>query len=300
MEHAKKTMGEGTVLVPVDYSDNSIQACRYAARIALKTGYKIQLFHTFYSPAFDLIELTGGMYTQHQLRTDVTEKLMEDEKKQIEDFKSQLSKFPEFSELDSSRIETLIETGIAREEIISYAQKSNPQFVVIGAQGSEKNSSHLLGNVTEQAITKLKVPVLVIPEEYNFSENQKTKKIVYLTNFDESDFVSIKKLIRFADYFNLSIHCIHIGPNRDKWDLIKMEGLKDYFNKAYKRASVECHILDRTPDLIQTVDKYVTDNKIDMLALTHHQRNIIGLLFKPSVTKRVFYHTKTPLLVFHS
>jgi nucleotide-binding universal stress UspA family protein len=56
------------ILVPVDYSECSRFACRYAIKIACKLGVEIRLFHTYYSPAFDLIELAGAVQTQSQLR----------------------------------------------------------------------------------------------------------------------------------------------------------------------------------------------------------------------------------------
>ena len=59
------------ILVPVDYSECSTFACRYAIKIACKVGAEIKFFHTYYSPAFDLIELAGAVQTQSQLREEV-------------------------------------------------------------------------------------------------------------------------------------------------------------------------------------------------------------------------------------
>ena len=59
------------ILVPVDYSECSVLACRYAVQIACILGAEIKLVHTYYSPAFDLIELSGAVQTQTQLKEEV-------------------------------------------------------------------------------------------------------------------------------------------------------------------------------------------------------------------------------------
>jgi nucleotide-binding universal stress UspA family protein len=298
MESTGNVKEVGTILVPVDYSPYSIQACRYAAKIANKSGSNICLFHAYYSPAFDLIELSGGL-NQQQLRTDVAEKIIESEKNDMNVFIEALYKYKEISIINRSRISTELKAGLARDEIIAFSKLINPEIVVMGTRGADKKNNSILGSITEVVIKKLSVPVIAIPKNYKFVEERNLRKIVYLTNFDESDFVSIKKLMHFTELFNMSIHCIHIGSRDDKWELLKMEGLKDYFQKAYKKDSVECHILSENRDLLQAIDKYVIENDINLLALTHKKRKLLEKVFKPSITKKIFYHTDMPLLVFH-
>jgi nucleotide-binding universal stress UspA family protein len=290
---------KGTIMVPVDYSDCSRLACRYAAKIAKKSDNKLFLFHAFYSPAFDLIELTGGLQTQQQLRADVTEKLIENENEDIEKFIDSLYQYPEFEPLSRDDVTFDIKAGLAKDEILNIANEIKPELVIMGTQGADKRTSSILGSITEVSIRRLKVPVLAIPEDYKFVGTHNLKRIVYLTDYDESDFASIKKLMRFTKFLNLSIHCIHIGPNIDKWEVLKMEGLKDYFQKAYHKKSVECHILDNKPDLLQALDKYVLENNINIISLTHRKRSLLDKVMKSSMTKRIFYHTQIPLLVFH-
>jgi len=107
-------------------------------------------------------------------------------------------------------------------------------------------------------------------------------------------------LMHFTQLFNMSIHCIHIGPRTDKWEMLKMDGLKEYFHKAYQKDAVECHILENKPDLLQAIDRYIKENEINLLSLTHKKRSLLEKIFKPSMTAKVFYHTEIPLLVFHS
>ena len=290
---------DNIILVPVDYSGSSILACRYAAKIAKKTGSRLLLFHAFYSPAFDLIELTGGLQTQQQLRTDVNEKLFESETEDMKEFIGILKKHQEFK-LYEKKIDFNIKSGLAKDEILLLAEDIKPFMVVMGTKGADKKSSSILGSITENCIRKLKVPVLAVPENYKFVGEEKLKDIIYLTNFDESDFLSIKKLMSFTKYFDLSIHCVHIGSLSDKWETLKMDGLMDYFHKVYKHERVESIILEDKPDLLQSIDDYVSKNKINIISLTHRKRNLLEKVLKADVTRKIFYYSEVPLLVFHS
>ncbi len=290
---------QSTVLVPVDYSEYSKSACRFAAKIALKSRSRLLVFHTFYSPAFDLIELTGGIQTQQRLRKDVSKRLMESETEEMTGFLSLLSGFPEIQKLGQENLDFKLTAGLAKDEILRLSSDINPFMVVMGSRGADKKNTSVLGSVTDFAINKLNVPVLAIPENYKFISDEKLNNIVYLTDFDESDFLSIKKLLSFSQLFDMSIHCIHIGPKQDKWESLKMNGLKDYFNKAYQVENVECSILPNKPDLLQAIDAYVSENAINIISLTHKKRNLISKILKPSMTKKVFYHIEVPLLVFH-
>ena len=81
------------ILVPVDYSECAAFASRYAIKIACKTGAEIRFFHTYYSPAFDLIELAGAVQTQSQLREEVTSNLEETEKAAALSFVEKMKEF---------------------------------------------------------------------------------------------------------------------------------------------------------------------------------------------------------------
>lgn len=288
------------ILVPIDYSGYSLLACRFAALIAKRSNSTLLLFHAFYSPAFDLIELSGGVQTQKQLKQDVTKKLLENEEEEIAKFITGIFKQPELQGLSNEDIQYKLEAGLAKDEILKIADTIQPWMVVMGTHGVNNKTNSLLGSITEVAIKKLKVPVLAIPENYQFTGDDSIDRILYLTEFDESDFLSIKKLMNFSTLFNMTIHCVHVGSKDEQWDYVKMEGLKDYFKMAYNERKVECKAISGKHELVHAIDEYSNSNKINIISLTHHKRRLIDKLLKPGITTKLFYNSKLPLLVFHS
>ncbi len=288
------------ILVPVDYSEYSILACRYALKIAQKTAASITIFHSFYSPAYDLISLTGNKTTQNKLWDEVTSKLMKEETKNINAFYKKITKQKEWQGFSESNIILEVKPGLAKDEIQKFANQYEPDLVIMGTRGVDKKENSILGSTTEIAIKKLKFPVIAIPEEYTFVGENNLEKILFLTDYDESDFISIKKLMGFARLMNLSIYCLHVGSKTGKWEKIKIEGLMDYFRSSYKDVEVYCEILSSGENILTAIDNYVQRNKINIISLTTRKRNLLEKVIKPDLTHRLFYNSNIPLMIFQT
>ena len=286
------------ILVPIDYSDCSRFACRYAIKIACKLGVEIKLFHTYYSPAFDLIELAGAVQTQSQLREEVTINLEESEKETIESFLKGLKDYIAECGIPPIKITYNIAPGVPEDEIINFCDDYKPDLVVMGTKGKGTGVGSIIGSVTAAVINRIAYPVLAIPEKYTFIGEENVKNVMYVTDFDESDFLTLKSLINLTDQLNLDIQCVHIGDDPDSWDKVKMEGLMKYFAEAYGKTQVTYSFVNQK-NLLLDLDQLIRDKQINILSLTAHRQSIVEKLFKRNITRKLFYHTSIPLLVFH-
>jgi nucleotide-binding universal stress UspA family protein len=286
------------ILVPVDYSDCSRSACRYAIKIACKLGAEIKLFHTYYSPAFDLIELAGAVQTQSQLREEVTINLEESEKVTMESFLNGLKEYVTICGMPAVNFSYDIAPGVPEDEIINFSGDFNPDLVVMGTKGKGTGMGSIMGSVTAAVINRITLPVLSIPEKYTFIGEENVKNVLYVTDFDESDFLTLKSLMNLTDTLDLDIHCVHIGDDPNSWDKVKMEGLMAYFSQAYGKTQVTYSFI-RQKNLLVDLDQLIRSKNINILSLTAHRQSIVDKLFKPNMTKKLFYHTSIPLLVFH-
>jgi hypothetical protein len=69
--------------------------------------------------------------------------------------------------------------------------------------------------------------------------------------------------------------------------------------KSYPEDSVTCQMVTGE-DVLTDLEKYIQENSIDILSLTTHKRNMITRIFNPSIARKMVFHLKTPLLVFHA
>lgn len=286
------------ILVPVDYSECSRFACRYAIKIACKTGASVKLIHTYYSPAFDLIELAGAVQTQAHLKEEVMVDLENSEKSAIESFIKELLVYAAECEANKIDISYEIMPGVPEDEIIRSSETYEPDLVVMGTHGKGTGVASIMGSVTAAVIGRIRFPVMAIPEKYTFVGEKNIKSVMYVTEFDESDFVSLKKLLSFAEPLGLNIHCVHLGDDPGAWDKVKMEGLMEYFRKSYGRTDVTYSFISQK-NMLEELDNLIQEMNINILSVTSRRQSLFEQLFRTSITKKLFYHTSIPLLVFH-
>lgn len=287
------------ILVPVDYSDCSISACRYAMKIACKVGAELKVFHAYYSPAFDLIELAGAVQTQTQLREEVMLNLQQSERESAAQLISDLKEYISSCGMTQTGITYEITPGVPEDEILRFSELYEPDLVVMGTQGKGSGVVSIMGSVTAAVISRITFPILSVPDKYVFVGEKNIRNVLYVTEFDESDFQSLKKLMNLTEQLDLDIHCVHISESPGSWDTVKMEGLMEYFRKSYGKSQVKYSFINQK-NLLEDLDRLIQDQQINILSLTSHRRNIIERLFRPDMTKKLFYHTGIPLLVFHS
>lgn len=289
------------ILIPTDFSENSLNACRYAFIFAKNYPADLILFHAHYSPALDLIDLTEGKNIRKKLSDEVNSNLTNEAESDMQAFKLNILKLQEAEGFSENNIKTIIKLGSVKEEILSITHEINPDLIIMGTHGKNNAVTSFLGSVTEFVIDKLGFPVMAIPVT-SVSKLNEMKSILYLTDFNEADFQSIKKIIELTDNLNIHIHCMHVGGGNDERKKVKMEGLIEYFNKAYNYSAISFKLLsvDEKKNVLPAIENYSYENEISIISVTYRQRNILEKYLKPDLTKRIFHRMEIPLLIFHS
>lgn len=284
------------ILVPVDFSEYSKNACQYAIGLAQKLSAEIMLVHAYYFPIINSIDYGDGLSYVVNLNDSITEiaekariglvNLYEDLKKEIEDKK-----------FTNVRLNFSLVNGNPINEILNVYNKYRPNLIVMGTQGKTKETKEQFGSVAAATINETKVPVLTIPEVSKYEGIGKVN-ILYATNFDDSDYKAIKKLMTLVYLFEVKIHFVHIGK-MDEQSHKKIENLREFFNNLYPGYDFACSVIERA-DILDTLQSFINERFIDIIAMTTHKRNFISRLFYPSMTKKMLFHTDTPMLVFHA
>lgn len=287
------------IIVPVDYSQASHNACIYSLELASVLNARLKLIHTYGLPetrpmSFDDTDFYSGTLTQYI--SDIREEAEKSMAELHEDLKNYVSE----KKLGSIPINTSIVNGLPDEITLFTAESDKAGLIIMGITKKDTRLFGPMGKIASRIIERVKIPVLAIPEESVFKGITNINNILYITTFDESDFSGIQKLFNIVDNLNTHIYFLHISNNRDNdpWDKIKMEGLKEYFSNVYKRTNVSCELM-YSDNIIEALDNFIRLNKIDIISIITHKQNIISKLINPDITRKILYYTKIPLLVFH-
>lgn len=286
------------ILVPIDFSDYSVNACRYAIGLAEKLNAEIKLMHVYYNPVVNSMPLTDTYYYQVNM-DEIIREIELRAKSNMEEFYLDLKEKIERENMEGVKIDYALVRGIASEEIIAKSEEYKPDVIIIGTRGQGEKENDLIGSVTAKIIEDTKVPVLVIPEDSYYS-GIATVNILYATNFDDSDYKAMKKLMNIMAPFDIRLYCVHIGTHDSNvWDKVKMDSLKEKIMSQYKDYDIECSIMEEE-DFLKGVQDIIREKRIDIISLVTHKRNLISKLLNPSVARKVLFHTNIPFLVFHS
>ena len=136
------------ILCPVDFSDVSLKAARYAAEIAATFRASLKLLYVYYVP----LSATGPRHFA-DLGPDQLLQL----ESSLESLKAELA-------ARGVAVQAEITVGTPAEQVVRAAKAEASDLIVVGSVGRSGVGQLLLGSVAERVLRLSPVPVLVVPQ----------------------------------------------------------------------------------------------------------------------------------------
>ncbi len=226
--------------------------------------------------------------------------LEQNARKNLMDFVNDIRQEAARQQIDTVKIGYSLREGIIEDEIARVAKDYNPGIIIVGTRGKGEKQSDIIGSVVYRVLDRTRVPVLAIPEHSEYDASREVKNIAYATDFDDSDYLAIRRLLSILSEFRVKIHCIHLSRDAKKsWDEVRMQNLKNYFGKVREGLEVECHLLEGE-DRLKEVEAFVENHKIDLFSMVNRKRGLLARLFRPGLTRKLIYQSTIPLLIFRA
>ncbi len=273
------------ILVPTDFSVCADKAINFVLQWAKILPIEIILHHAF--------DLQGDIYTDYMgVTKEYNQSLYNDVVNKLNTIKNNIAK------ADGVDVEVIITKNSFKKAIKEVVKTNNIDLVIMGTVGASGMKKILFGSNTSFVIGNSKVPVLAIPSEYEW---KKPESFLFTTNHFEDDTNKLDFLFEIANLFMAKINAIiftdekkdsagtavlhtHETPEYEKF-------IRRKYNKPTFTAT---HVLGK--DFIDSMQDYVDKNKVDILAMFTHRRKFLEKIFNPSITRKMSYYTKIPLL----
>lgn len=287
------------VLVPVDFSDYSLKASKFACKVAHSLNASVVLLHTYFSPFYAGGFPVGDAIYFDDQGNDTYKSLIKKNETSMNDLIQTLKK--DFSEgiLPQVDITAKYREGIPEEQIILYIKKHKPLMLLMGTQGQGSHKLDLLGSVTSEVIDRSSVPVFALPVKTPITGLEDIRSIGFVTQFEHRDMVAFETMMQLLKPFKYKVYFIHMKDGPDTWDEVQLEGLKSYFKRQYPEME-SAYVLMNGKHVVENINDFIKDRQIDVLTIASNKRNLVARLFNPSIAKRMVFHSDTPLLVIHS
>jgi nucleotide-binding universal stress UspA family protein len=139
------------ILVPLDGSDPSFRAARYALKIAKMANADVICVHA-------ILNLPYSGYATAGLATP---EYVEELKKTAENWYDEVRRTAEKAGVRVHG-DTIFDVVSATDSIINYAEKNNADLIIMGTKGRTGLKKYLLGSVATGVVTHARCPVLVV------------------------------------------------------------------------------------------------------------------------------------------
>lgn len=285
------------VLVPVDFSNYSLAACEFGFRLARDLDCSVKLLHAFFTPFYPASVPFGDSFTLQTTDKDLYQDVKNKTEREMESLVKRIEGEITAGTLPKVNYRTVLVEGLPEEEIISYSKKRKPTAIVMGTRGKNAKELDLIGSVTAEVMDGCKTPVFAIPEGAKVRDLSDMRTIVFLTNFQEREFKAFDIMMKFLKNHPVKVYLAHIAKKGDVWNEIKLSGIQKRFSEMYPQLQTEYKLIDQNEGLEETLEKFVNQNKIDMISLSSSRRNIFARMFNPGIARRMLFHSDTPLLV---
>ncbi len=269
------------IIVPVDFSPVSLNAAKFALKIARQTGGKILLLHAFLSPS--AMPVMGDVELTEEGLWD----FYSDELKQLVE---SLEKEEPFVKIEQIQIR-----GTVTESVSQLSDSLVSQMVVMGISGAGKGEIALFGSNTLRVAEQSNIPVLIVPPGAKFNSISNIGLTTDFKNVDKR--IPEKKIEEIIGLFGAKLHIMHIDYNNKNWneETPLQSGL---IESMFQEFHPEYHFINH-PDLAEGLSEYAEKNSIELLIAIKGEYNWLQKLFRKDHVKQLAIHIRIPILIIN-
>jgi nucleotide-binding universal stress UspA family protein len=272
------------ILIPTDFSVSADNALFYAAELAKKIKAELLLYHAYPIPIVD-VNMPAAVFMQ------VTQEAESNARQYLEKL---CLKLKEQLTLDCP-CSYILAQDFNADKVVKTAGENSADLIIMGTHGASGLAEFIMGTNTARVVEKAHCPVLAIPENVSFTPIQ---KILFTTDYRDTDFPTLKKIVPLADLFNAGIIVMHVFQHDRKLESHMLEWFKEELENHIQYGNIT-YVLEENEKVIEAINDYIDKKKVSILVASTRKHNLLEKIFHTSITKKLTYHPHVPFLVFH-
>lgn len=275
------------ILIPTDFSENSMNAAKYAAELFKHGPSEIYILHAFADEVYETkTRLADAIFGELQ------QKALAKAEANLEKMRKALFKI---SPNPKHTIFTVAEFGMLVDSVNELVEKENIDVVVMGTQGETHDKKITFGSNTLQVIKYVKCPVLAVPEVYG---DVHPKHLLFPTDFSvPNKRRELKLLGTTAKCFASKIDFLYVS----KFPTLS---LRQQDNKAFLEACLSENQIafnkSSGEDITKAINAYIDENPIDMLVMVNTRHSYLENILYQSTIEKIGLHIDIPFLVLQN
>jgi len=264
------------ILVPTDFSSNSLNAARYAVQLYGTEGNEFIVLNSFMMPR-------GAASTMWS----IDDLLAKEAHEGVESFIARMREEPA---LANAQFTPAIEHGDLPNVVDRFAHDPEPpEIVVMGTQGATGLKEVLMGSNTADVIKRGGLPVLAVPQDANY---RAPKRIILADDGGPVRKESIKVLVDVARWSHAEVMIVRVtDPERAG------EEVGDSAYDVLLGAVPHSHHFISGENVNTALHDLADQSDADLVVVLHRKRGLFEQLFHRSTSTKLAMHTHIPMLV---
>ncbi len=264
------------ILVPIDFSAQSIVALEQSYNLARLTKADLTLIHimdeSFHLPFFAKKD-----------NNSVEKKIKKEMEKLASDTMAKVS----------IHVNVMITKGKVYEEIQKAARKLKSSFIVMGTNGSV-GLKKFIGSNALRVIREAPCPVITIKgKKHRFG----CKNIVLPLDLTKETREKVNKSIEIARLFSSTIHLVTVLTTDDEFIVKKLQLQMKQVHEFIANKDINCTVeFITSDDIITSITNYCKKIKADLLMIMTQEENWTDLMFISSSAQQIINSSDIPVL----
>ena len=271
------------ILVPVDFSEQSLIALEQSYNLAREYNAEITLLH--------VIEESGA------LAKFFSKQQHEDLKKNVQ---KELDALAEDVEKKSKvKVNTLVAKGTIYEKISEVAELINATMIVMGTNGDEGKRKRFIGSNALRVVRESSVPVITIKGKHH---RNGCKNIVLPLDLSKETREKVTKAIQLSKLFNgATIRVVSVLFTTDEFVVNRLTRQLGQVKTFLEKEGIECTAeiikgIKGEETLAENILEYAVKVEGDLIMIMTQQEVDFTKYFIGSSAQEIINHSKIPVL----
>ena len=240
------------ILVPTDFSENAMNAIRYAVELFKYERSDFYIIHAYADEVYDHNTLVS-----RELFDELKETVHKNSDKELAKILEEINRI---SPNPRHVYKTMSLFGTLIDEANDLVDKENIDVLIMGTRGKTDDRKLTFGSNTLQVLKYVKCPVLAIPSGYSYNQ---PKRILfptdYLLPFKRRE---LKLLSTLTQSFRSTINFLYISKYEKL--SIRQEDNKAFLEESLPEATLNFYT-EEADDLTLAINRSIEENEIDFL-----------------------------------
>jgi nucleotide-binding universal stress UspA family protein len=290
------------IVCPIDFSEFSIRAYRYALSVAYR--YRARLF------VQHVVELWKYPYADVAASLGDYNETCRILRKGGEE---QLQQFLKTSTNDEVQLECIVDQGTAPDCILAFAEAQKADLIVMGTHGRRGFDRLMLGSVTERVMRNASCPLLAVNKpSHALIESDKQpsaihlSRILFCTDFSENSRQALGHALSLRTEYNAELTLLHVlediqdSAKREQALATAAKQLRDLIPKdASTNGKSKITTMVRVGTAYRQIIQVALETHTDLVVIAVRGRGSLDFAIFGSTTHRILQFGACPVFLVH-